>query len=522
MKKPVVLAILDGWGIGDDWEHNPIFLAKTPVIDDLFSHFKSTQIGASGTKVGLTIGHQGSSEIGHLIMGAGRNVLLPQTMVKTAVESGNLFKNPAYKKAFENAKMNKSSVHMIGLLSDKGVHAYDTFCHALLKMAVKEGLADSVYVHVFADGRDVAPKSVEEFLRRLDQKKEELGIKRPIVASVMGRYFAMDRDHRWERTEKAFKTLVHGRADFEAHDAFDAVKKAYKRGETDEFIRPTIVLNEKQKPLAEIKKHDSVIHFNYRVDRAIQLSQAFVEKNFEGFPREEGISEVTFVATTKYYEGMDAPVAFNRPVVKNTLGEVLSNHQKTQLRISETEKWVYLTTIFNGIHEVTFEGEERVLIPSDKVATYDLAPQMQAQKIANTVIKKLDEDRFDAVFMNLANPDMLGHTGKKEAIIKGIEAVDEALGRVVHETLQREGTVFITADHGDAELCFDEESGQPHTSHTTADVPFIFATKDVRFSNASLRPNGILADIAPTFLDVMDLPVPKEMTGKTLITRKNE
>ncbi|MBU1166992.1 2,3-bisphosphoglycerate-independent phosphoglycerate mutase [Patescibacteria group bacterium] len=517
MTKPLVLIIMDGWGVGKDWEHNPIFLAETPNIDRLLKDYPNTEIGAAGTKIGLTMGHQGSSEIGHLIMGAGRNVLLPQTIVTKAMETGELFNNDAYKKVFAVAKKNKSKIHLMGLLSDKGVHAYDTFCHSLIEMAQKEGLEDQIYLHIFSDGRDVAPKSVEKFIERLREKKVKLGIKRSLVASLMGRYYAMDRDHRWERTERAFKTLVHGRGDFTAESVDEAVAKAYDREETDEFITPTVILNDNGDPRAMIENGDAVIHFNYRVDRAIQLSEAFLEEDFEGFPREAGLPQVAYAATTEYYEGMKAAIAFRRPEVKNTLGEVLSKNGLNQFRISETEKWVYLTKIFNGIKEVEFKGEERVLLPSDKVATYDLAPKMKARKISGLVVKKIKEDAPDTVFINFANPDMLGHTGVKEAVIEGIETVDTAVGEVIEATLEKDGTIIVTADHGDAEICFDEECGQAHTSHTEADVPFILVSNNQKLQQAKLRPDGILADIAPTILSLLGFKIPPEMTGKNII-----
>lgn len=519
MKKPLVLIIMDGFGIGKEWEHNPIFLAKTPVLDSLLEKYPNTEIGAAGTKVGLPLGHQGSSEIGHLIMGAGRNVLLPQTLVSTAVKTGEIFQNKAYKKAFEEAKKNHGSIHLMGLLSDKGVHAYDTFCHALLLMAKKERMEKKVFIHVFADGRDVAPKSVEQYLERLHKKQEELEITQPLVATIMGRYFAMDRDHRWERIEQAYRAIIQGRSDYHAHSAIEAVEKAYARGETDEFIKPTVIVNEKGEPLAKIEKGDSVIHFNYRVDRASELTEAFTEDHFEGFPREKGKPRVAYVATTEYFEGIKALIAFKRSEVKNTLGEVIAVHKLTQLRISETEKWVYLTKIFNGLKEVVYPGENRVLIPSDKVATYDLAPKMQALKIAAIAKKKISASEFDTIFINFANPDMLGHTGIKEAIIKGIETVDEAVGEVVEAVLAQSGTVLITADHGDAELCYDETCGQPHTAHTAADVPFILVSANEKLRKAELRPNGILADIAPTMLELLHLKKPAEMTGTSLILK---
>ena len=509
--KPLILIIMDGWGIGKDWEHNPIFLAPTPTIDDLIKNYPNTTIGAAGTKVGLTVGHQGSSEIGHYIIGAGRNVLLPQTIVSQAIASGEIFKNKVYLNAFSRAKEKKSNIHFLGLLSDKGVHSYDETLHALLEMAIKNKiLLKKIKVHVFSDGRDTEPQSVEIYLKRLEKKQKELGIKIPLVKTIMGRFWAMDRDHRWERVEQAFNTIVYGQGNYRADSAEKAVKLAYQRKETDEFIKPTIIND-----YNGVTEDDVVINFNYRVDRAIELSQAFVEEEFEGFPRAKGKPNIYYVATTKYYKGLNAPFAFKRHEVKNCLSEVLSAAGLKQLKITETEKWVYLTTIFNGMKESPFTGEDQILIPSDKVKTYDLKPEMKAMEIANTVVRKLQEKKYDVIMINFANPDILGHTGIKEAVMIGIKTVDRAVGLVLKELKKQDGIAIVTADHGDAEICWDDECKQPHTHHTASDVPLFI----VGGGKIKLRPDGILADIAPTILDLLSLKKPQEMTGKSLIQK---
>jgi len=502
---------MDGWGIGDEWEHNPIFLAPTPTIDDLIKNQPHTIIGAAGTKVGLTMGHQGSSEIGHYTIGAGRNVLLPQTMLSQAVKTGEIFKNQAYLEAFKKAKANDSGVHFFGLLSDKGVHGYDETLHALLEMAVKNQIKpDKINIHVISDGRDTSPKEVKKYLERLVKKQKELGLDVSSIKTIIGRWWIMDRDHRWERVEKSFNAITYAQSQYKAKTVDEAIDQAYERGETDEFITP-IVINDYQ----GVAKGDIVINFNYRVDRAIEISQAFVEEEFEGFKRAQGKPDVHYVATTEYYKGLDTPIAFQRPEVKNSLGEVLAKKGLTQLRISETEKWVYLTTIFNSMREEPFENEDRILIPSDKVATYDLKPEMKAIEIAETVVKKLQEQKYDVIIVNFANPDILGHTGIKKAVIVGIETVDKAVGMVLDEINKQKGVAIITADHGDAEICWDCKVDQSHTAHTASDVPFFL----VGAGNVKLKPNGILADIAPTILDLLNIEKPEEMTGESLIKK---
>lgn len=494
--RPLVLVILDGWGIGHEDEHNPIYLARTPTLDNLHHNYPHTILGAAGKAVGLPEGHQGSSEIGHLIIGAGRNVLLPQTEITAATASGALENNPVYTTALKNAKR----VHILGLLSDKGVHAYDETCHALIKMCKAQQIPE-IYLHVITDGRDVPPQSAKYYLKRL-------GADLAKVATLQGRYYAMDRDQRYERVQAAYELFTQGKAKRLAADALNAVDLAYQNGETDEFISPTLL-----KPEGIFKTGDVVINFNYRVDREIEITQALVEPNFSGFPRTVW-PKVHYIAMTNYYQSIPCPYAFKRLEIKNSLGEVLSQVGLSQLRCTETEKWPYLTKIFNGLREAPFPGEVRELLPSDKIATYDLKPEMQALPIAKTIVQNLHAKKHDVYFINFANPDILGHTGNKTAIIKGIETVDLAMNLIYEEVLNQNGILLITADHGDAEICWDKVTEQPHTSHTDNDVPFIYV--DESNLNAKLQA-GSLKDVAPTILALLKLSQPEEMTGKNLI-----
>jgi len=502
--RPLVLIIMDGWGIGENDENNPIYLAPTPNIDHLLATYPHTIIGAAGTFIGMPPGHQGSSEMGHLIIGAGRNVLLPQMQVRRALETGEISKNKILLKAFTFAKKKKSRLHLMGLLSNFGVHSYDEACHKILELAVQCGIKkENIFVHVFADGRDAPPQSVEMYVREL----EKVGIAR--IATIMGRWWAMDRDHRWERVSEAYKTLVMGQGQFNANDIHEAIEMAYKRQETDEFIRPTVIDEE-----SNFRENDVVINYNFRVDRAIEITQALIEKNFKEFARPVW-PKIYYVAMSDYYEGMPCPFIFKRPIITNTLGEVLSREGLTQFRCTETEKWPYMTTILNGLREEPFPGETQKLIPSDKVPTYDLAPEMQAIPIAKEIIKHLHQKDFDAYFINFANPDILGHTGVKEAIMKGVQTVDTAVGLIYQAVLNQDGIILITADHGDAEICWDRAKQCPHTHHTDNFVPFIYI--DEKNKKAKLRENGALADIAPTILKLLNLPVPKEMIQESLI-----
>lgn len=522
MKKPTVLVILDGWGIGKEWEHNPIFLAKTPTMDWLEKDYPFTTLGASGPPVGLRPGQIGSSEVGHLIIGAGRNVPLPQNLIQEEIESGAVYENEAYKSAFNHVKKTGGNIHIMGLFSDIGIHAFDSLCHALIEMAQKERVEDKIFVHVFADGRDAPPKSIEHYLKRFDAHVKKLGIKRSLIASVMGRFFAMDRDQRWERTEKAYQALVYGRGKYAASSPAEAIRAAYERNELDEFISPTIITGDDGNPRAEIEDGDAVIHWNFRADRAVQLSQSFLEDHFEGFPREEGKPNVHFVGTNAYYEGVACEIAYTRPDVTNTFGEVCAKNNIRQLRVTETEKWAHLTFFLDGIQDVLHDMESRKLIPSDKIATYDAAPDMQATKITDQVVDALEQGAADVILINYANPDMLGHTGVKEAIIHGVERVDIELKRVVDAVLKKNGSMLIIADHGNAELNFDLEIQQKHTAHTMSRVPCILVSEDTELKEAKLEGNGALKDVAPTLLDLLGVEKPEEMTGASVIHRQKQ
>ena len=507
-RRPIVFLILDGWGIGTDDKHNAIFLAKTPTIDHFLAHYPNKPIGAAGPHIGLPQGHPGSTEMGHLIMGAGRDLLLPQMQLLGAIQSGDLRKNPVLTEVIAKAVQGTGRLHLMGLLSDGGVHTYDAACHELVQMAKAAGVKE-VFIHVITDGRDVPPKSAMQYVHVLQNKMNaaELGK----VATVQGRWWVMDRDHRWERIEAAYKLLVLGEGLQQAESAEAAIQAAYERGETDEFIQPTVVDTN-----GMMREGDAVINFNFRVDREIEITQALIEPQFEHFERRH-FPTLHYVGMSQYYATMIAPAALQRTelAAKNILGEVLSNRGYRQLRLTETEKWVYVTKIFNVMREDPFPGEERILIPSDKIATYDLKPEMQADAIAKETVKHLQAKAFDVYVINFPNADMLGHTGNKAAAIQGVEAVDRALKLIYDEIQKQNGVMLITADHGDAEVMWDTRYDCPHTFHTDSFVPFILI--DAEHQQAKLRDNGTLKDCAATLLQLLDEPKPKEMTGESLI-----
>lgn len=509
-KRPIVLAILDGWGIGIKDAYNAIELADTPNIDYLIGEYPDAAIGAAGEDIGLEAGHQGSTEIGHLIIGAGRNVLLPQLQIKKSLATGEVYKNAAYRNAIVHAKKENTRLHLMGLLSNAGVHSYDAMCHVLLEMAAQEGLrAEQVFIHIFSDGRDTPPESLPEHVARLREKMDAAGV--GVIADVQGRYYAMDRDHRWERVEAAYQLLVEGRGVRTAKTIHDAIDQARAQNETDEFISPTAIA-----PDGNIQEGDVVINFNFRVDREIEISKALIETHFDGFQRDM-FPAIHYVATLPYYEGFPAPFAFDREELKmqNILGEVLARKNITQFRVTETEKWVYLTKIFNGMREEAFPGEQRLLIPSDKIATYDLQPRMKAIEIAQAVVSKLNEHAFDVYVLNICNADILGHTGNLKAAIAGCDAVDQAIGLLYEAVKKEHGILMITADHGHAEKMWDHVLGVPSTQHTDNYVPFIYI--DDERPHVKVRDNGALRDVAPTILDLLDIPVPPEMTGRSLL-----
>ncbi len=494
----LLLAILDGWGYREERYGNAIAYAHTPNMDSFIKKYPFTVLQAGGTAVGLPEGQMGNSEVGHINIGAGRIVYQDSLRILKAIEDGSFFENRVLKKAMEKAK--KTKLHLIGLIGPGGVHALPEHLFALLKMAKENGLKN-VAIHCFTDGRDTPPKSALEYVRQIQRKIDEIGIGE--IATIVGRYYAMDRDKRWERTKKAYEMLTQGKGR-KAENAEEAVKEAYEKGETDEFIQPTVVKK------TSIKDGDVVIFFNFRPDRTRQLTQAFVDSKFKEFERKK--LNLHFVTMTRYMDGLEVEIAFDKVMLKNTFGEVISKNGMMQLRIAETEKYAHVTFFFNGGREKPFDGEERCLIPSPKVATYDMKPEMSAYEVTREVIKKIREKKYDVIVLNYANPDMVGHTGVWEAAVKAVEVVDECIGKVIDAVLEQKGIAIITADHGNAEEML--EDGNPKTAHTTNPVPFILVGKE-----AKLR-KGNLGDIAPTMLDLLGIKKPKEMTGKSLIERK--
>lgn len=506
-KKPVMLMILDGFGISDKEDGNAIRAAYKPNYDRLFKEYPHTQLGASGLEVGLPKGQMGNSEVGHLNIGAGRVIYQELTRITKSIEDGDFFENEALNYAVDKAIANKSSLHLLGLLSDGGVHSHIDHLKALLKLAKDKGLKN-VYVHAFMDGRDTPPASGKDFVLELENYLKLIDNGK--IATITGRYYAMDRDKRWERVQLAYEAMVLSKGEF-ANSAVEAMERSYNDNKTDEFVLPTIIL-ENDKPVANIKSGDSIIFFNFRPDRAREITRAINDKVFDGFQREN--LDLNYVCMTQYDKTIEnVKMAYLPQSYNNTLGEYVSSLGKKQLRIAETEKYAHVTFFFNGGVEAANPGEDRALINSPKVATYDLKPEMSAFEVTDEVLKRLDSDEYDMIILNYANPDMVGHTGIFEAAKTAIETVDSCLGKVVDKVLEKEGTVFITADHGNAEQMIDYSTGAPMTAHTSEPVPFLYIAKDAK----ELREGGILADIAPTMLQVMGLAVPQEMTGKNLI-----
>lgn len=506
-KKPVMLMILDGFGISKIDNGNAVKAAYKPNLDKYFKKYPHTELGASGLSVGLPEGQMGNSEVGHLNIGAGRIVYQALTRITKSINEGQFFKNEVLNSAVDNAVKNNSDLHLLGLVSPGGVHSHTDHLKGLLQLAKQKG-ASRVYIHAFTDGRDVPPSSAYMYIDDMEKYIQKIGIGK--IATVSGRYYAMDRDKRWERVELAYNALVYGRGN-KAASASEAVTNSYDNGKTDEFIVPTVI-EEDNKPVTTIKNGDSVIFFNFRPDRARQLTRALNDNIFKGFKREK--LDLKFVTMTEYDATLEnVYVAFNNEVYKNTLGEYVSKMGKSQLRIAETEKYAHVTFFFNGGVEAPNRNEDRELIPSPKVATYDLKPEMSAREVTSTVLDRLDQDKYDMIILNFANPDMVGHTGIFQAAKKAIEVVDECLGMIVSKILEKNGTVFITADHGNSEQMVDYSTGNPMTAHTTNSVPFLYVSKN----STELRKDGILADISPTILQVMGLEKPKEMTGKSLI-----
>lgn len=507
MKKPVMLMILDGFGITDKVDGNAVKAAFKPNYDRFFEKYPHTELSASGLDVGLPRGQMGNSEVGHLNIGAGRIIYQELTRISKDVEEGEFFKNAAINQVMEKALQNNSALHLLGLLSDGGVHSHIEHLKALLTLAKAKGLS-KVYVHAFLDGRDVPPSSGEEFVIELENYMKEQGIGK--IATISGRYYAMDRDKRWERVELAYNAMVLAKGEFSSSAAL-AVRKSYHDNKTDEFVLPTVILDE-GKVTATINNDDSVIFFNFRPDRAREITRAINDKVFDGFSRET--LKLNYLCMTQYDKSMEnVSLAYEPKSFNNTLGEYVSSQGKKQLRIAETEKYAHVTFFFNGGVEAPNKDEDRALIPSSKVATYDLKPEMSAYEVTEELLKRIDSDEYDMIILNYANPDMVGHTGVFQAAKKAIEVVDECLGKVVDKILLKDGTVFITADHGNAEIMIDFSTGEPMTAHTTDPVPFIYVAENAK----EMRMGGRLADIAPTILAAMGLQVPEEMTGKSLI-----
>ena len=511
-KKPTVLMILDGYGLNDKCEANAVCEGKTPVMDQLMSQCPFVKGAASGMAVGLPEGQMGNSEVGHMNMGAGRVVYQELTRITKEIEDGDFFENEALLTAVKNAKENNSAIHFMGLLSDGGVHSHNTHLYALLELAKREGL-QKVYVHCFLDGRDTPPASGKEYIEELQAKMKEIGVGQ--IGVVSGRYYAMDRDNRWDRVEKAYLALTKGEG-VKGTDAAQAVQASYDDGKTDEFVLPTVIEKD-GKPVTTVQDKDSVVFFNFRPDRAREITRAFCADEFDGFDREKRL-DLTYVCFTEYDETIpNKIIAFHKVSITNTFGEFLAAHHMKQARIAETEKYAHVTFFFNGGVEEPNEGEDRILVKSPKVATYDLKPEMSAYEVCDKLVEAIRSLKYDVIIINFANPDMVGHTGVEAAAIKAIEAVDECVGRAVDAIKEVDGQMFICADHGNAEQLVDYETGEPFTAHTTNPVPFILVNADPSYT---LREGGRLADIVPTLIELMGMEQPEEMTGKSLLVKK--
>lgn len=517
-KKTTVLMILDGFGLNDKEEGNAISMANTPNIEKLMKEYPFVKGNASGLAVGLPEGQMGNSEVGHLNIGAGRIVYQELTRITKEIKDGDFFKNKALLAAMENCKVNNSKLHLYGLLSDGGVHSHNTHLYALLEMA-KQNKVEEVYIHAFLDGRDTAPNSGIGFMKELEGKMNEIGIGK--IASVMGRYYVMDRDNRWERVEKAYRAMVYGEGET-ATDGVSAISNSYNKEVYDEFVLPTVIM-ESDKPLATISDNDSIIFYNFRPDRARQITRAFCDDEFTRFERptskrgQSARMPLTYTCFSDYDTTIENKlVAFEKVEIKDTFGELLAKNNKTQLRLAETEKYAHVTFFFNGGAEEANEGEERILIKSPAVATYDLQPEMSAYEVSDELVLAIKSGKYDMIIINFANPDMVGHTGIKEAAIKAVEAVDLSVGKAYEALLSVDGQMFVCADHGNAEQLVDYETGEPFTAHTINPVPFILVNYD---KNYTLREGGCLADIAPTLIEMMDMEQAEKMTGKSLLKK---
>ena len=507
--KLTMLMILDGFGINENEQGNAVKLAKTPNIDKLMKICPTTRIFASGLNVGLPDGQMGNSEVGHTNIGAGRIVYQELTKITKSIEDGDFFSIPEFNKAIENCKKYNSKLHIMGLLSDGGVHSHIRHLYGLLELAKRKDF-ENVYVHCFMDGRDTPPASGESYITKLEEKMKEKGIGK--IATISGRFYAMDRDKRWQRVQKAYDAMVNGKG-IKAVSAVQAVEASYQKETFDEFIEPTVICNG-EAPVAKIEPHDSVIFFNFRPDRAREITRTLVDPEFNEFATRKDLN-LCFVCMTPYDETLpNVEIAFKKEHLKNTFGEYISDNGLTQLRIAETEKYAHVTFFFNGGQEKQYPGEDRILVPSPKVETYDMKPEMSAYEVTKNVVEQIENEKYDAIILNFANPDMVGHTGSLEAAIKAVEAIDECVGKIVKSIEKVNGVLLITADHGNAEQMIDYKTGEPHTAHTTNPVPLILVGMD----DVKLK-EGKLADLAPTMLDIMGLVKPEEMTGESIIER---
>jgi 2,3-bisphosphoglycerate-independent phosphoglycerate mutase len=508
-KKPLLLLILDGYGYSEKKLHNASYSAKTPIIDNLWIESPHSLIGTSGPAVGLPEGQMGNSEVGHVTLGSGRVIHQNLSEINNSIKNGDFFLKPEYINAIDEAIAKNKAVHIFGLLSPGGVHSHEDHINNAIRLAVMRG-AKKVYLHAFLDGRDTPPRSAEKSIKITEAILLDLGVGE--IASISGRFYAMDRDRRWERTKEVYDMLTNETPNYVADSALKALSNSYKYTDSDEFVLPTKI-SLKGKHSAIIDDGDVVIFMNFRPDRARQITNAFLDEDFKGFTRKKWPKLGDFVTTTQYSSEIPAPIAFPPKKIYNSLGEYLSNQGKTQLRIAETEKYAHVTFFFSGGQEGLFEGESRTLIPSPKVATYDLMPEMSAYELTEKLIDAINSKKFDAIICNYANCDQVGHSGVFDAAIKAVEVVDKCIGKILKAINNTGGQCLITADHGNVELMFDEETRQPHTQHTTLPVPLIYIGE----KQISLADEGSLSDIAPTILALMDLPQPEEMTGKSLI-----
>ncbi len=507
-KKVTMLMILDGFGVNEKKEGNPVKLANISHLNEILTKNPNTIIHTSGLAVGLPEGQMGNSEVGHTNIGAGRIVYQDLAKITKSIEDGDFFSIPEFVKAIENCKANNSKLHIMGLLSDGGVHSHNRHLYGLLELAKRKDF-ENVYVHCFMDGRDTPPASGEGYISELEEKMKEKGVGQ--IATLSGRFYAMDRDKRWERVSLAYNALVNGEG--EKHSsAISAIEESYQKEVFDEFVKPTVITNKNGEPLAKIEDGDSVIFFNFRPDRAREITRSIVDKEFDGFETKK--MNTYFVCMTSYDETMpNVEVAFRKKEIKNTFGEYISSKGLKQLRIAETEKYAHVTFFFNGGEEKQYEGEDRILVPSPKVETYDLKPEMSAYEVCDKVVEAIKSEKYDSIILNFANPDMVGHTGSIEAVIKALEVIDECVNKVVNAIKEVNGVVLITADHGNCEQMIDYKTGEPHTAHTTNPVPLTIVGLP---ANKKLK-EGRLADLAPTMLDIMGIEKPSEMTGESLL-----